>query len=158
MAAWQHGSMAAWQHMNKAINGDGGEVVDVGSHSRYRPPGRSVTARWKPPGPDSAGGTDHGVQFQSSRYCGYQNQTSSTSAVSARPLPVSPPPHFLHLSAMRYIRLRYCWLCSVTPLTLAARLFCLCHPCPRAVAVRPRDGTDTPSLIPSFCLIFVISR
>ena len=62
-AAWQHGSMAAWQHMNRVINGDGGEVVDVGSHSRYRPPGRSVTARWKPLGPDSAGGTDHGVQF-----------------------------------------------------------------------------------------------
>lgn len=50
--------------MNKVINGgDGGEVVDVGSHSRYRPPGRAVTARWKPLGPDSAGGTDHGVQF-----------------------------------------------------------------------------------------------
>jgi hypothetical protein len=48
--------MAAWQHMNKVMGGDGGgEVVDVGSHSRYRPPGRSVTAGWKPLGPDSAG-------------------------------------------------------------------------------------------------------
>lgn len=120
------------------------------AHTRYRPPGRSVTARWKPLGPDSAGGTDHGVQFQSSRYCGYPNQTSSTSAVSARPLPVSPPPPFSYMSAMRYIRPRYCWLCSVTSLALAAASFCLCHPCPRAVAVRLRDGTVTPSLIPSF--------
>lgn len=56
VGARRHGSMAAHEQGDGGDGGgDGGEVVDVGSHSRYRPPGRSVTAGWKPLGPDSAG-------------------------------------------------------------------------------------------------------
>lgn len=53
---------------------------------RYRPSGRSVTARWKPLGPDSAGGTDHGVQFQSARHSVCPQTSASRSVASLGPL------------------------------------------------------------------------
>lgn len=50
------------------------------------------------------------------------------------------------MSAMRYIGPDIAGYVASHYWPLQLRLFCLCHPCPRAVAVRLRDGTVTPFL------------